>query len=167
MLIYNASDGYHNFGQDDNPQLGATTRTITLQDEDLETVERMLSFLYEGDYDQGDSADEEQVARNNIKLYVTADKFNIDSLKEVAKDRFIKWYKDYRGDKFKEVTREALKAAPPHDDGFSDAVTDSLERRMVEERERLMDDELIDVLEDCGALKEMFKRMVTWNSARD
>ena len=139
----------------------ATTRTITLQDEDPETVKRMLSFIYDGDYDQGDSAGEEQIARNNIKLYVTADKFNIDSLKEVAKDRFIKWYKNYLGDKFKEITREALEAAPPHDDGIFDAVLDFLERRMVEERERLMDDELVDVLEDCGALKEMFNRMVT------
>ena len=143
----------------------------------------MLSYLYTGDYDQCDSADgdnDEQkggnpsygtpeppaaIGFNNIKLYVTADKFHIESLKNLAKSRFIAWYKKYRGEKFVEVTRLALLSAPPHDRELREAVLNALKRAVDDEHERMIaNDNLINVLDECGALKDMFKKVVTYSA---
>ena len=90
------------------------TATITLNDDDQSTVQRMLTYLYTLDYDDGDAfpavardetpitdrpvpdstpkPDDETISHckymNNIRVYALADKYNIPALKELAKIKF-------------------------------------------------------------------------------
>ena len=93
------------------------TATITLNDDDQSTVQRMLTYLYTLDYDDGDALpavardgspntdspvlditpepdvnDDEMISHcknmNNIRVYALADKYNIPALKELAKTKF-------------------------------------------------------------------------------
>ena len=90
------------------------TATITLNDDDQSTVQRMLTYLYTLDYDDSDACpavagdespntdnpfpdlypepDDETISHcknmNNIRVYALADKYNIPALKELAKVKF-------------------------------------------------------------------------------
>ncbi|KAL1955399.1 hypothetical protein VTO42DRAFT_8619 [Malbranchea cinnamomea] len=162
----------------------AQSKNVTLVDEDFATVERMLSFMYTGDYQQEDvrhDSEEEtngerpsamstetdsdklslSVGFNNVKLYVVADKYGIEPLKALAQERFIDWFKRYSGEELAEVTRFALKSPPPHDDCLRKAIIDTVTDLVRLNLEWLAaNDELINVVAECGAIDELLKELV-------
>lgn len=86
---------------------------VKLPEDDTPTIERVISFLYTGAYtsghvmpldslnSQGDSkSDSEETtieisAKNDLDVYVAADKFGIKPLKTLAAKRILSWGRDH------------------------------------------------------------------------
>lgn len=107
----------------------AQSMKIILPEDDPETIERVLSFIYTQDYkevghtmDLGlESASAEkrhvsddqalQSVYNNIRVYVAADKFDITPLKNMAIRRVMDWVeKNYKHESFPAVVRRVLES---------------------------------------------------------
>ena len=64
----------------------------------------------------------QSVGYANLDLYVTADKFMIETLKEAARKRFITWFESYDGSELASLTRKAFDILPPHDFDLREAI---------------------------------------------
>lgn len=70
---------------------------ITLQEDDVESVDKMVRFMYGYDYDpekRGWRVDAARIVLD-AKMYVIADKYDVTVLKELSKDRFEKYFQSY------------------------------------------------------------------------
>ena len=75
-----------------------STSTLVLQDDDPATVDRMLTFFYRGDYDDGSAAlngadaeaDVEAIFMANCLVIAIAEKYEIEVLKTLANTKFQK-----------------------------------------------------------------------------
>ncbi|CRG88890.1 hypothetical protein PISL3812_05925 [Talaromyces islandicus] len=142
---------------------------INLQDEDANTVRRFLSYLYTQDYDQGTNTGEEPLActqedadtmsstsqvqeraHNNLLVYIAADKFGTDSLKQLARDRLATWAENNWSDEcFPDAVREIVSLAPPHETELTELLSDV----MSENAQSLVEREsMLDILEEAGVL---------------
>ncbi|KAL2216846.1 BTB/POZ protein [Thermoascus aurantiacus ATCC 26904] len=114
----------------------AQSMKIILPEDDPETIERVLSFLYTQEYkevghtmdlglesasaekrrvsdDYSDGVDDQalQSVYNNIRVYVAADKFDITPLKNMAIRRVMDWVeKNYKHERFPDVVRRVLES---------------------------------------------------------
>ncbi|KAA8642915.1 BTB/POZ domain-containing protein [Aspergillus tanneri] len=138
---------------------------IILPEDDMETIKRVVSYLYLQDYDQErnglgcpeskearsvancnsgatplDNAGEtkspemetslasistasEATAYNNLHVYIAADKFGIEPLKTLARDRLANWMRrNWNEEVFAQVVRDVLQSSPPHEKEFRDIV---------------------------------------------
>ncbi|KAL4779947.1 BTB/POZ protein [Aspergillus varians] len=117
--------------------------TVDLPDDSLETVERVLSFLYFNDYNteahemdlsahlkaleaaadgsgtDANGADDPDAiipTYNHIQVYLAADKYGIPALKDFAANRFLQWCtKNWYSEDFVEAIDEAMEMIPTHD----------------------------------------------------
>ena len=97
------------------------TGIITLSDDDPDTVERMLSYLYCSDYESGEDSSS---GFNNARVYAIAEKYDIPLLKELAKERFVKWAEDNWSHRdFPAVAREVYESTLSSDRGLRDVVS--------------------------------------------
>lgn len=172
------------------PSLGSKDSYTHAERRRSGTVKRMLSYLYTDDHEQEDASEardnktEERDKRaeqdassdsasdsigppasigfNNIKVYVTAEKFGIEPLRKMARKRFANWYKLYRGDQFAEATRQALEMPPPHDRDLRKTVLNAIRGFVDDEYQWLAsNDALLDVLGQCDALKDVSKAVIS------
>lgn len=57
-----------------------------------------------------------EIAHNNLLVYIAADKFGMDSLKQLAKERLITWAENNWNDEcFPTIVSEIMTLAPPHE----------------------------------------------------
>ncbi|KAI9761903.1 MAG: hypothetical protein M1840_001519 [Geoglossum simile] len=111
--------------------LEGRTGRITLGDDDPDTVERMISYLYTLDYEDEECApvqeNQEQAPPalfSSVRVYAIADKYIISSLKELAKERFSKWAaSNWSHPDFPIVVREVCQSTPSSDRGLRDVVS--------------------------------------------
>lgn len=161
-----------------------------MEEEDPKTIERMLSFMYTGDYEDpepeaerkipvsgdnengdGDSDNNHNaptipntyaravsVGYANLDLYVTADKFMMETLKEVAKDRFLDWFMGYKGGELADVIRKAFAILPPHDNVFREAIIQTVAHSWADAP--YLGDDLFRVLIDYGMMKDVFMAFI-------
>lgn len=64
------------------------------------------------------SADTDEVPTvpcNNLRVYMESDKFGIDALKNLARDRLISWLECNLGEKFPQVVRVVMQTLPPQE----------------------------------------------------
>jgi hypothetical protein len=177
----------------------AYSKRIELKDDDPETVERMISFLYTFDYkdeacrdhestkinseyDSGDEAGEiqdmvepiedqappeatdsvlENEASNGqdyqptifsaVRVYAIADKYDIQGLKRLAKQRFCEWAAtNWACEDFPAIAREVFESTPSSDRGLRDfilgIVTDHADVF-------IKNDDFLSLVEDVGELR--------------
>ena len=117
---------------------GTATSTFSLEDDDPATVERMITFLYTGDYDDStDIAEEEEgeeetdaaqvchVLMANARVYCIADKHDMAGLKEIAKANFehVFEYKAFFCADFRNIVATIFAGTPSTDTGLRDVVS--------------------------------------------
>ncbi|EZG02978.1 hypothetical protein H106_06508 [Trichophyton rubrum CBS 735.88] len=135
----------------------AKSRTVELPDDDSETIERVLSFLYLQEYDEkghlmaldsqitvapsstdGSSArnDEEQskttdAGLNNAQVYVAADKFGIPLLQALAAEKFTRWaHSNWNSKEFLQDIEEIMIISPPHDRTLRNILADIISKNL-------------------------------------
>ncbi|EGD96081.1 hypothetical protein TESG_03541 [Trichophyton tonsurans CBS 112818] len=135
----------------------AKSRTVELPDDDFETIERVLSFLYLQEYDDnghlmtwdskvvvpssstdGSSAksDEKQAKTsdaglNNVRVYVAADKFGIPLLQTLAAKKFTRWANNtWDSMRFLPDIEEILTITPPHDRTLREILADVISKNL-------------------------------------
>ncbi|ERF75490.1 hypothetical protein EPUS_08304 [Endocarpon pusillum Z07020] len=148
----------------------ASSGRIELKDDDPETVERMISFMYSLDYQDEQrgnveaarssdaeasnasnsdatvvSAEREVLAEtlvnnndgnvhsqgdsqptlfSSVRVYAIADKYNVQSLKDLAKQRFGRWARrNWACADFTAIIREVFNSTPSSDRGLRDIVS--------------------------------------------
>ncbi|KAF3404927.1 hypothetical protein DPV78_003398 [Talaromyces pinophilus] len=159
---------------------------VILQEEDVDTLRRFLSYLYTQNYEEGagelassehgeaetvGNADAEtdaqggsdaqtivvaevasvsEVAHNNLLVYIAADKFGTEALKQLAKDRLITWARNNWSDGcFPTVVSEIIARAPPHEQELCEILSDII----CENAQNLIErGPMLDVLEEFGTL---------------
>ncbi|GIZ45757.1 hypothetical protein CKM354_000891000 [Cercospora kikuchii] len=148
--------------------------TIELVNEYPNTVAAMLRFLYTNDFDDEIHLDDElegfQQLAMNIGVYVVADKYQLDDLADLAKDKFsVRRSKaECNAPDFREAIRltQAYGDDIAYDSWTLETFRDKLLERVMAERESLLDDEDFRVRyfdsivrcsssrKDCSARKE-------------
>ncbi|EFE39124.1 BTB/POZ domain protein [Trichophyton verrucosum HKI 0517] len=134
----------------------AKSRTVELPDDDFETIERVLSFLYLQEYDEnghlmaldskaivpssstdGSSAKDEKRTRttdaglNNVRVYVAADKFGIPLLQSLAAEKFTRWANsNWDSTEFLRDIEEIMTITPPHDRTLRDILADVISKNL-------------------------------------
>ncbi|OJI97995.1 hypothetical protein ASPVEDRAFT_147284 [Aspergillus versicolor CBS 583.65] len=131
--------------------------TVDLPKDDLETIERVLSFLYFNYYSEDShimdlsphlktrkattsasrskkkGGDENITAYNHVRVYVAADKFGILSLKKFAAERFGEWCEhNWESKDFHAVLELSMAMIPPHDTSFHKAISSVISENIVE-----------------------------------
>ncbi|BDD61169.1 hypothetical protein MAP00_006240 [Monascus purpureus] len=152
---------------------------IDLSGHDVRTIRDVLSFLYLGDYDKnvshevadgdtvtedhgGDGLTLESSVHNGIyrhlRVYVTADMFGIDNLKEISKKRLTQWIEQkWAEDSFPILAAEILRSSPPHDEQLSDVLADVIAKNIAS---LIATDPMLEVLENSGHLAVSTLKMV-------
>jgi len=120
----------------------ASSRTIALVDDDPETVQRMLSYMYSFDYQderhelqpEVEDSDEQSslptedggpTLWSSVRVYALAEKYGIPELKEMAKKRFQVWVeKHWSCDDLPAMAKEIFESTPPADEGLRKTVTE-------------------------------------------
>ncbi|KAI9784671.1 MAG: hypothetical protein M1816_000787 [Peltula sp. TS41687] len=86
---------------------------IDLKDDDVQVVEAMLQFLYATDYDSNKIV---SPMLFNIRVYVLADKYDIEPLKKLAKAKFEKaMWSCWKMDDFPDAVAEVYGSTMPTD----------------------------------------------------
>ena len=135
-----------NSSQPANPSLitsqEAASSRIDLPEDDVDTITLVLTFCYLQDY----SALNERVtssfslplsstepttdpssvtiARNHLRVYIAADKFNIEKLKHVARCNLIDWaYAHWPSASFPSLVQDIWCSVPPNEKDLRDRIT--------------------------------------------
>ena len=102
----------------------SSTSILRLEHDDPVTVERMLQFLYIGNYDYGDfhSLECHELMADTL-VYSIADKYDIDWLKEIAKAKFeVRARKAWSCKDYPTVVARVFDTTPDTDMGLRDIV---------------------------------------------
>jgi hypothetical protein len=84
----------------------------------------MISYLYTFDYDENGKGGQSTAGFSNVRVYAIAEKYNIPLLKEVAKEKFVKWAENHWSHcDFPVVAREVYESTPSSDIGLRDVVS--------------------------------------------
>ena len=115
---------------------GTATSTFSLGYDDPATVERMITFLYTGDYDDSTDIAEEgeaetdaaqvfRVLMANARVYCIAEKYDMAGLKEMAKANFenVFQYNAFFCAKFRNTVATIFTGTPSTDTGLRDVVS--------------------------------------------
>lgn len=110
-------------------------------------------------------------ASGNIRLYLLADKYDIQPLKNLAKEKFKKWAQTHWGDNtFPGVVREILETVPEHDRALHDIVDELIAkyaeplllgekfRRLIEDYKIIGTKIMIQILEHKKEAEEKLRR---------
>jgi hypothetical protein len=157
----------------DRKQEGKTGR-ISLDDDDPDTVERMISYLYTLDYEDeeypGARAKENlgltpPALFSSIRVYAIADKYIIPALKELARERFSEWAEsNWSHHDFPAMVREVCRSTPSSDRGLRDVVSRELAKHTV----LLEKDDFFDPTELFGELGlEILRQVVSDRSSME
>ncbi|KAJ5318321.1 hypothetical protein N7476_004741, partial [Penicillium atrosanguineum] len=102
---------------------------VDLPDDELGTIQRVVSFLYLQDYQETDESHSEirdsDSMWNNLGVFMAADKFDISILKDFARSRIIKWI-DTNAIKSPLNVRNIWTTLPPHETQLRDAIVRSI-----------------------------------------
>ena len=120
----------------------STTSILPLEHDDPATVERMLTFLYTGDYDQcqphgtdnnGKPFVDAMLMANTL-VYSIADKYDIEPLKLLAEDKFLnavfQSFPPLICKDFQDIVATVFSTTPDTDKGLRSIVTDIAARDM-------------------------------------
>ncbi|EFR02111.1 hypothetical protein MGYG_05113 [Nannizzia gypsea CBS 118893] len=133
----------------------ATLRTVDLPDDDHQTIQRVISFLYLQEYPEsnnsvfwnlrtivpssttGSTNDDEKKTKtanegsNNVRVYVAADKFGIPLLKTLAAKNFTRWVEtNWKSTEFPTVVEEVMATVPPHDLTLRNILADIISKNL-------------------------------------
>ncbi|KAB8212965.1 hypothetical protein BDV33DRAFT_185776 [Aspergillus novoparasiticus] len=101
---------------------------VNLPCDDVNTITCVLSFCYLQDYSEADDSMDlrsEEIARNQFRVYLAADKFTILPLRELACSRIIDWAKsNWRSDSFPDIVQLIWRTTPPQENGLRDAIVE-------------------------------------------
>ncbi|KAJ6050636.1 uncharacterized protein N7446_010745, partial [Penicillium canescens] len=116
----------------------ASLSHVDLPDDELATIQRVVSFLYLQDYEDTDRShfqnrkcpsgiDMEPHAAmwNNLGVFMAADKFDISCLKTLARSRIMDWI-DKNAKKSPLIVREIWITIPPLETELRDAIIKSI-----------------------------------------
>ncbi|KOS48738.1 hypothetical protein ACN38_g215 [Penicillium nordicum] len=119
-----------------------TKRSIRIQEDTPETIERVLSYLYLREYDDrgtiqcqtipepagdktNDTESTKNISLNNMRVFITADKFGIDSLQSLATQKFSQWAtKNWNSPVFPEVIQEVMASVPSYKSSLQEIIVD-------------------------------------------
>ncbi|CAI7627463.1 unnamed protein product [Penicillium viridicatum] len=136
-----------------HPVKESTEKSIRIQEDTPETIERVLSYLYLREYDDsgtiqcrtvpkpapsitdvdssspGDKTNDTESANNiglnNVRVFITADKFGIVSLQSLATQKFSKWAaENWNSPVFPEVIQEVMESVPSYESSLQEVVVD-------------------------------------------
>lgn len=106
------------------------------------------------------SASEDAIASagyNNLDVYLIADKYGVGPLKDVARQKFIAWFKKYEGEELPDVTRKAFSTLPAHDHDLRNEIILSITNST--KGEMFSGDEFVRVFVDCGVIDVICKNL--------
>ena len=84
----------------------------------------MISYLYTFDYEENGKGEQSIAGFSNVRVYAIAEKYNIPLLKEVAKEKFVKWAENnWSHCDFPVVAGEVYESTPSSDIGLRDVVS--------------------------------------------
>lgn len=135
-------------------------KTINLPDDDPETIERVISYLYLHEY-QGNGhivplsvtairnsplksstkcpADVGAIARHHVRVYIAADKFGIAPLKSYAAKEFAhKMNANWKFTVFLDIAREVMSPVSPHDSGLREIIADIMSKNLTDMKRGLV-----------------------------
>lgn len=152
-------------------------RSISLQDDTPETIERVLSFLYLKEYCENghifqfqpntnsgpakpDATTPENqtdvtetlktIALNHIRVFVAADKFGIDPLKYLATTEFSNWATtNWNSSTFPEVVEEVMVSVPSHELDLQEVIARVLSAHIFD---LAQNPAMLDILNSFGSL---------------
>jgi speckle-type POZ protein len=83
----------------------------------------MISYLYTFDYEENGKGGQSIAGLSNLRVYAIAEKYNIPLLKEIAKEKFVKWAENnWSHCDFPVVAREVYESTRSNDFGLRDVV---------------------------------------------
>ncbi|KAJ5244798.1 hypothetical protein N7489_004894 [Penicillium chrysogenum] len=139
----------------------AASSQIDLPDDELATIQRVVTFLYIRDYDDTgipdiedkksvsvEDEDSHAVLWNNLGVFMAADKFDIAPLKQLARNRLINWI-DENAQRLPFVVPEIWVTLPPIETELRDAIIKAISCHA---QEFLNNDESIAILTDLPAI---------------
>ncbi|KAJ6134487.1 hypothetical protein N7523_000809, partial [Penicillium sp. IBT 18751x] len=139
----------------------AASSQIDLPDDELATIQRVVTFLYIRDYDDRgipdiedkrsvscEEKDSHAVLWNNLGVFMAADKFDITPLKQLARTRLINWIHK-NANRLPFVVREIWVTLPPLETELQDAIIKAISCHA---KEFLNKDESIAILTDLPAI---------------
>jgi hypothetical protein len=91
-----------------------------------------------------------EIAHNNLRVYIVADKFSTYPLKKLAKDRLVSWAgKNWRDEGFPDAVREIISSAPPQETELCEVLSNVISENV----QGLVEQEsILEVLEEFGTL---------------
>lgn len=96
------------------------------------------------------AAGTDEVPYNNLHVYVAADKFGIDSLKNLARDRLASWLqRNWDKEEFPQVVRSVFQSLPPHESQLPDIITHLISEKA---EDLLKQESVLDLLQEFGGL---------------
>ncbi|KAE8374930.1 hypothetical protein BDV26DRAFT_295532 [Aspergillus bertholletiae] len=111
---------------------------VELPDDKLATIQRVISFLYNQDYDEISIFDTQDAkdaitevvqpcstVQNNFEVFLAADKFDIPSLKTLAKTRLIDWI-EKNPEKLSQIVRDIWVNIPPFETELKNAIINAI-----------------------------------------
>ena len=136
-----------------------STANLILKDDDPATVERMLTFFYTGNYDDGTPAltaanaepDVGPILLANTLAYALADKYDIGLLKKLANAKFRKIHccTAWDCEEFSNVVLEIFDSTPDNDRGLRSVVSNTCARHI---NDVLASEKWNQLLADNGAI---------------
>ncbi|CAG7965196.1 unnamed protein product [Penicillium nalgiovense] len=139
----------------------AASSQIDLPDDELATIQRVVTFLYIRDYDDtgvpdiedkksvsGEDKGSHAVLLDNLGVFIAADKFDIAPLKQLARTRLINWI-DENAQRLPFVVPEIWVTLPPLETELRDAIIKAISYHA---QEFLNNDESIAILTDLPAI---------------
>ncbi|OQD64155.1 hypothetical protein PENPOL_c008G09793 [Penicillium polonicum] len=165
----------------------STEKSIRIQEDTPETIQRVLSYLYLREYDDsgtiqcqtvpkpapsitdvdssspGDKTNDTESAKNiglnNVRVFITADKFGIVSLQSLATQKFSKWAaENWKSPVFSEVIQEVMESVPSYESSLQEVVVDIIYTHIVN---LIENPGIIEVLNSFGCLgSQVIARLV-------
>ncbi|KAJ5617572.1 BTB/POZ protein [Penicillium hordei] len=135
----------------------ATSRAQSVAEDNPETIERVLSFLYLREYneapnpeDKSNDTEPKEIPLNNIEVFITADKFGIEPLKSLATQKFSRWATaNWNSLVFPDVAHEVMNSVPSHESSLREIIVDVISTHITDLIER---PEILHLLDSFGCL---------------
>lgn len=91
-----------------------------------------------------------EVPYNDLRVYMAADKFSIDPLKDLARDCLASWLKrNWDKEEFPQMMRSVFQSLPPHESQLPDIVVHLISEKAPN---LLQQESMLDLLEEFGDL---------------
>ncbi|CAI7658312.1 unnamed protein product [Penicillium glandicola] len=149
----------------------SSEKAINIQEDNPETIERVLSFLYSREYnedghtvqyqpvtelappdpeDKLNDTEPKKIALNNMEVFIAADKFGIDPLKPLATQKFSQWATaNWNSPVFPDVVQEVMTSVPSHELSLQGIIVDTISTHIFD---LIVNPEFLHVLNTFGCL---------------